>query len=264
MQSPTGFDFPGPTTYETRTKPPAQDGKPAQYCAGRHRLPRREHRLPVLRRRLRLRGACLETGYGHSRAATVGAGALGFTGDDGEGLPRWRGAHRRRAAGPEVSAQSRQPLVARGTQGRDLVGPTEKPDGTTPRQRDSVRERIKSAYVRTANGYEPVETEDAIKMVARLVMHATDAHYEKGSKLRRFRQPQGLGVKLFEYQISRTPTSRQAVLPPHRHAERRLSRPAQRGEQHRGLQRQRHRPARLRLRGRVGQRRDLPHRHQPV
>lgn len=87
-----------------------------------------------------------------------------------------------------------------GTQGRDLVGPVEKPDGTHPRQRDSVRERITSAYVRTRNGYEPVETEDAIKMVARLVRAATDAHSEKGSKLLRFRHPQGLGVKLFEYQ----------------------------------------------------------------
>lgn len=87
-----------------------------------------------------------------------------------------------------------------GTQGRDLVGPTESPDGKTPMQRDSVRERITSAYVRTQKGYEPVETADAIKMVARLVKAATGAKSEKGSKLLRFQSPQGLGVKLFEYQ----------------------------------------------------------------
>src|SRR5260370_5093038 len=87
-----------------------------------------------------------------------------------------------------------------GTQGRDLVGPAEAADGKTPRLRDSVRERITSAYVLTQKGYERVETDLAIKMVARLTAAATGAKRSNAEKVVHFLDPQGLGVKLFEYQ----------------------------------------------------------------
>jgi arsenite oxidase large subunit len=89
-----------------------------------------------------------------------------------------------------------------GTQGRDLVGPPPTGSGSPP-ERDSVRERVTSAYVRTQkgeNGFEPIATEAALRVVARLVALATNAKNLPNEKTVRFQNPTGLGVKLFEYQ----------------------------------------------------------------
>ncbi len=77
-----------------------------------------------------------------------------------------------------------------GTQGRDLVF-DEQPT-------DSVRERITTPYVRTNNGFKAISVDDAIDILSALVKAAT-IYQRKDDKVW-FDEPQGLGVKLYEYQ----------------------------------------------------------------
>ncbi len=80
-----------------------------------------------------------------------------------------------------------------GTQGRNLVTSR----GPAARE-DTNRERLTSAYLRTRNGFEPIETDDAIEILAELVKAAT-AWNRSGNQIA-FDHPGGLGVKLYEYQ----------------------------------------------------------------
>jgi arsenite oxidase large subunit len=91
-----------------------------------------------------------------------------------------------------------------GTQGRDLVYQGAPGTSEASAERLSVRERITTPYVRTQsgteNGFEPISTRDAITVMAELVKAAADAFYDKAAQEVRFRRPEGLGVKLYEYQ----------------------------------------------------------------
>jgi arsenite oxidase large subunit len=91
-----------------------------------------------------------------------------------------------------------------GTQGRDLVYQSPPGKSEPSAQRDSVTERVTTPYVRTRsggeNGFEPITTADATQIVAELVKIATDAQYDAQQKSVWFRRPEGLGVKIYEYQ----------------------------------------------------------------
>lgn len=91
-----------------------------------------------------------------------------------------------------------------GTQGRDLVYQAPPGKSEASAQRDSVIERITTPYVRTQsgseNGFEPLTPADVTLIVAELVKIATDAQYDAQEKSVWFKRPEGLGIKIYEYQ----------------------------------------------------------------
>lgn len=92
---------------------------------------------------------------------------------------------------PKCSMNRGNHSVRGGTQGRDLVFSETNPAD----ERDSTKERITTPYIRTKNGYEAIKTETALEILTALVKEAT-GHQLDGT----FTNPNGLGVKLYEYQ----------------------------------------------------------------
>lgn len=84
--------------------------------------------------------------------------------------------------------------VRGGSQGLNLVHPD-------PRAHQSTKDRLTSPQVRGADGQlHDVPWEVAIDLVARLTMAATDAVTVPGAGTIKVKRPEGLGVKIFEYQ----------------------------------------------------------------
>ena len=81
-----------------------------------------------------------------------------------------------------------------GTMGRDLVAVDSR---GRPADRASVRERLKTPWIRTSHGWVELTNDEADDLVAHLILAATDAVLEDDRL--RFRRPGRLGVKLFEY-----------------------------------------------------------------
>jgi arsenite oxidase large subunit len=73
------------------------------------------------------------------------------------------------------------------------------PRRTAGEETAATRERLTCAWVRTASGLQPIDTDAAVRIVARLITQATELQQEDGKVLAR--KPRALGARIFEYQF---------------------------------------------------------------